>query len=447
MPVPETRSVLIPIHVANDSAGVLLHVIARDLGPHASDARAEGAHPAIAGLHYRFARAGEAALGAVARLQLRPRPLLGGWLGGAHTGPQAALTAVNGQDLKGLTAENSASAELGFSLALVMQEARSRARLVYATGAVDRGTSLSGVTSRSVAVLPVEHLAEKMAGIAASLDTASPAAGSSEAHLFLPAVTRDGRATATALQTEIAALIAAFAAHGLTLAVHPVATLEAALDVLGIRRLPRPARERAIVAGAGTLCALAIATFAAWWWLTAPVGLAFGRLEFGDSGARQTPLAAKLDPAGVLRPVRACLGPENMPLYRPGQQIVFRVDATDESALVRRLGGTRFAVIGLSERSGVREWPEELISRGGGAPLDVQIPVAEGEPETNYIVVVARRVRGFGGFAFRDEIRAVMAKAPDGEKINAALGYLAKRAPGHITYKLATAGDDQPCRE
>lgn len=99
------------------------------------------------------------------------------------------------------------------------------------------------------------------------------------------------------------------------------------------------------------------------------------------------------------------------------------------------------------EISGVREWPEELIGGDGTSPLVVRIPIAEGTPETNIIVVLARRVLRFGGLSLRDEVRAVMDKAPREERLNAALAFLARRAPGHLVYRLATAGDEERCRE
>lgn len=445
---PDRRSVLIPIVAPGAEAGRLLHVLARagEAGPAVDDPRK--LDRTIAALYeHRLYRAGLAALGAVARVARRPTPLLGGWLGTGDTGHGAVLTAVNGQDFKGLTEDNAGSAELGLALALMMQAGRSGPAAVYATGALDRGATLDGVAAPGVAILPVGGLVAKLAAVGASVGLADGGAGASRtAHLFLPDRTLDGQTTAHVHRAEIAQLVATFAARGVTLAVHPVATLDQALDVLGIRRLPRPPRERAAIGLALTGIAAAAIGIGAWGWLTGPVTLAFGTLAAPNGASIATPFATKIDVAdGRLVPRPVCRGPDGVPLFRAGEQLVMKIEVTDETPLVRHLGGTRFAIIGLSEISGVREWPEELIGGDGTAPLLVRIPIADGTPETNTIVVLAQRVRRFSGLALRDDVRAVMDKAPREERLNAALAYLARRAPGHLVYKLATAGEDARC--
>jgi hypothetical protein len=449
-PDASTSSVLVPIVAPGEAMGRLLHVMASGstAAPRAPVDDPRKLDPAIAPLfEHRLYRAGLAALGAISRVARWPTPLLGGLLARGDQGSRVVgtLTAINGQDFKGLTEENAGSAELGLALALLRLNAHGTSDAVYATGALDRGNSLAGVASRSVAVLPVGGLTAKLAAIGASLDAASTLP--TRAILLLPETTLDAAATSEVHALDLARLTLKFAARGVALNTHPVATLDAALKVLDISTMNRPPRERAILTAILSAACVTGVALTAMVWRDATIQLAHKPLDIPGYQEVVTPFSARREGAsGKFSPQPRCLGPDGMALYRTGEQLVMHIAVTNDGPVVRALGGHRFGVIGLSELSGVREWPEELIGSGDGSTLLLRIPIADTPPETNYVVVLAQRLRGFGGLALRDEVRAVMDRAPREERINAALTFLARRAPGVLNYKLATGTEDDNCR-
>src|SRR5262249_30191456 len=138
------REVLIPL-VGSGEAGALCRV--------AADGHLPPQHPAHLDrsiselLEGGLYQAGQQARAAVRRLQL------GGWL---RRPAPVAVSIVNPGDVAGLAPDNSASAELGLALAMLMFTTQSPNRIVIASGALE-----SGSADLDCPIRPVHHLRAK----------------------------------------------------------------------------------------------------------------------------------------------------------------------------------------------------------------------------------------------------------------------------------------------
>lgn len=72
------------------------------------------------------------------------------------------------------------------------------------------------------------------------------------------------------------------------------------------------------------------------------------------------------------------------------------------------------------------------------------LPV-EGPSEKNKIVILARRSGPFEPDALRRALEDAIAGKPAAQRINAAVAYLAKRAPGYLDYSFLSSEGELPC--
>jgi hypothetical protein len=452
------RTVLVPLAGASQ-AGEGVARIEATAGETAQ--RPDGLEPAIASLiNWSLYPAGAAALGAVRRLGLKRRKaLLAEWI--LQGPPATALTVTNGQDLTGLGADNTSSAELGLALAYLMHAAQSRDRLVIATGALSRNTDPLTAT-RNVEILPVGGIAEKILALKRSLKTNKGAAWGQRVLFFLPVNSPDDRHTADAYVTELRELRDDFRAVGLALEVCPVATLEQAADRLGIDRLATTAAEQWLNRIALGCLGLVVAGVLVYRWINAPIPLGFAPLPLSNAENAMSPVRVRYelgaDGHTMLPP---CLGAQRMPVVRIGESLALRVVVTEPSRVVDALGGYRFLLVAVSENSGAKVFPPEAIRAAPPAAkqavdtrphvgtlqyqISAVVPVVP-PAETSKLFVLAKRIVPFDADAVRVSLEAVTRPHPPHQRINAAVTFLARLAPGYLDYSFKSADGDVECK-
>jgi hypothetical protein len=507
--VLSSRSVLIPLAGGpTQRPGRLARVLADGTVTKANDA---GLNRRIADLlDWGLFEAGSIAAGAVQRLQLAPHP----WALWRRLSPQSlepSLSVTNGPDIVGLTPENSRSAELGLALAMAMYAAQSPTRQVMATGELARDAApgptasqaaaqaaspaaatggaaqskraiiRSVIRSDDVAILPVGEINRKLAGIRHSLETGkldpSPARPPTleRIALFLPVRTVSGNPTVDEHATELQLLADACALAGLTLDVHPVATLRQALKVLDIEQLPLTWADRLFTSAIGAVAAAAMIATGASSWLNARIDLAFVPTAVASGTSVMTPTRAVFRSGKALFELQpTCRGAQGLPLYRVGESLILRVAIANRSPLTERLGGYRFAAVTVSEVSGIKVHPEQSFEGvtptsavALGANVTVQpafdqlkpggqskladgrsIAFAVTKPaEPNKVIIIARRLREFDAGALERELADATAGKPANQRINAVVVYLSGRVPGYLDYSFLGVEGDATCEK
>ncbi len=438
------RFVMIPIVKAGADGGVLLQVIASNSPREVHEKRL---NPMIAHLlQYKLFKSGEAALTALRRLRLvsrQPAPLR--LLGRRQL--IGYLEIADGRVGVGLSEETSRSAELGLALALLLFGAQSRMSSVFATGALSSEGAAAASDDDGVPVYPVAMISEKLAAIRARLDAEG---GSLPKILLLPKETVDGRSLLEAHGDEIAKLISAFRDRNRELEVHAVATLDQAARVLGITSLVMgPAQRRRLAAASAAVLAVSLGV-ASWLWLTAPIALAWATVAVQGSGDVATPLRVRYAADGALVRQPDCFDEERVRRFGKGDRIVLAAEIAHPERLAPLLGGYHFAVLGVSDRGGVKEFHdrEMRVSTERGSPrLGIEILASDGTAERTRIIVLARRATSFDRVSLRDGAHAAMAAAPPGEKINAATSFLVRQAPGFEKLDIRTVAEEVACAE
>jgi hypothetical protein len=447
------HSVLVPLAGKPGEAGRLARITAGDVAPAGSGEMQ--LDPQIAGLRQsKLYRAGETAQAALRETEL-VRRIARRLVLTRRTPVPGYLSVADGQDaLRGLDEKaTSSSAQLGLALALVLHAADHPVRAVFATGALlPGGVDPSVVLPRErVAVHPVEGIPEKLAAVATLAGTKGAAV---PGQLFLPATTTDGRATREAYAGEIAALEAAFAAHGHPLTVHAVATLDEAIERLAIRSLAIDRREtwlRRAIAGtvaAGILGAVAHTGWQAW--LARPIDLTLASVPVAERGERVTPLRIRHTTTGERQLQPDCRDADRVPLFGVGDRIVVAAEVREPEAAVRQLGGYRFAVLGVSASGGVKEFHDRELrfTADHGKPrVAFEIVASDRVEEVTRVLVLVRRVVGFDRAAIRDEMRRAVDAAPPGERINAATALAARLAPRHVSIDIRTMAGEVSCTD
>jgi len=452
------RTVLIPLAAGKADGGRVARVQA-DATPPA---------PNAAGLNGRIAElsdwglypAGAFALGAIQRLHLRPRglSLAQRLMPGAMS---SYLKITNGPDLLGLAPENSRSAELGLALALLMHAGQSRDRLVIATGALARDAS-PHLAAEDVAIEPVAGMGSKIEALVGGLRTHKGSAYASCVQFFLPCRTSEGDDTITAYASEFAGLRKSFAQHGVEIEIVPVASLRQAMSKVGVSTLQPTFADRlvarSIVGAFASLCVGGLGYL----WLNAPLEVTFDKIELSDGTMAPSPLRAVYDPASssfVMQP--SCIGAQKLPVYRKGESLVLRASLRySPTATVDKVLGYHYAIIGISERSGLKVYPAETIGRPsadmkntsstptppttGPFELSVVLPV-EGPTEKNKLIILARRFRAFDAAGLRSELETALDGKQPSDRINVAVSFLARYAPGYLDYSFLSAEDEVEC--
>lgn len=438
------RTVIIPLGTAQGAKGRTAHVHASGAKP-ANEARLI---PEIALLNdCRLYPAGAVALDAVRRLDLKTAGFAPGqWFGGPP--PAAYVSVSNAPELYGLTPENSASAQLGLALAMLMYKCQTPARAAIATGALATDGLAGALAGRrdDVAVKPVGLLAQKFEAVGRLLSDYRGAALSSSLPLFFPQETETGEETAAAHAGALAALVASYRAQGLVLEPRPVSTLREAAAALGARRLPPSRTDRALATLLLAAPLLAGLAGSAHWWLGRPLPLSFGAIRLADGETVATPARAAPAPGGALEIAGLCRNDRGLPVYGAGDRLVLKVRAGEDGS-DWLAGGYHFAIVTVSERSGVRVFPPQSW---GGEPSDagasVTLPI-EAPAEESKVMVLAQRRRPFDTDTIRTLLIQAVEGRPPAERINAAVNSLARQAPGYLDYSFQTVEGKPECAE
>jgi hypothetical protein len=342
-----------------------------------------------------------------------------------------------------------------------MHASQSRDVMVVATGALARDATPNAPLDADVRILSVARLAEKITALQQSLDTQKGVAYSRRLRLLLPARTLDGLETSTAHAPEVDRLTRAMHAHGVALQVCPVATLREALDVLGIDTLVSTPADRWLARGLAATIAVAFLGFLLYRWLAAPLDLAFAAVPLTTGETVVSPVRAVYDTReGVFRMRPACLGEQRLPAYQAGESLVFRAALRTHSSLARALGGYHFAVVGVSEQSGLKVYPPETFGIAATEPrplassqapadsdsfdLSAILPI-QGPQEKSKLIILVRKMRPFDVKALRDELASALAGKPPAERINTAVTRLAAYAPGYLDYSFQSIEGESAC--
>lgn len=448
-----SRTVLIPLADFSNASGRVARVEAVD-GDWAP--RTDELDPRIALLRdWDLYTPGAIALGAVARLPLnRSRSVLAQrlWPGA----PPTTLTVSNGAETRGLAEINGQSAELGLALAWLMHASQSRTRVAIATGGLARDTGPHNAHSDDVAVLPVGGLVQKIDALRQTLREQRGGDFGRDVLFFVPTKIKDGRDTLVVHAAEFQALKDDFRGEGVGIEVRPVGTLGQAARALGITRLVTTPAERWLNAGIVALVVALLLGIATYTWLGARLPLMFNDIAVADGSTVVSPARAIYDrSSGQFRLQKVCLGTGRLPVFAPGDSVVLRAGA--QSGVPP--GGIYFAVVGISERSGLKVFPSETfagpttVGAGESAPsrpatgpgeIALVIPVS-GPEERNKLIVLARRAFPIDTADLRRRLEEVLTGKPEAERINSVVAYLAHRYPGYLDYSFLSAKEDVTC--
>ena len=452
------RSVIVPL--AGASSGALIEVRADNVPPQSND---EGFDPQLAQLFgwSGLYQSGATAVAAVRRLRLgavglgRLRALRGNPVSGY-------LSIANARDTDGLAPDQSRSAELGLALALIAYGGQSKATAIAATGRIDASPRPGQAADRTVRVEPVGELGTKIGALAAFIDARAPADRTDHLCLFVPARTLDGENVIDAHKGELYRLRAACAAQSCALEVYPVETLNDAVVRLCVRGMLPTWTDRILAGGLGSAASVGVGLLAWTSFLDAPIRLSFEDIVLADGTATTSPIRAVFEQsqgAFVMRP--QCLGAQATAMYRPGDTLIMRVGAASEGWLTRRLGGHRYVIAAVSEKSGVLVLPPESFAaavKSGGdivrpsatpsstTELLLGLPVT-GPSERTKLIVLAKRASAFDAAGLRKNLEAAVAGKPEAERINAATAVLARAAPGYLDYSFRSVETDFPCTQ
>jgi hypothetical protein len=452
-----SRTVLIPLATPTYDRGSIARIQADGGRPVRDEV---GLNPQIAELgDWNLYEAGAIALGAIRRLGLRPRGL--GLTQRFRPGVVSGyLSATNGPDLRGLASENTRSAELGLALGLLMYAGQSRDRIVIATGCLARDTGPNSDPSDDVAVQPVGEINGKIEALIRSLDAQKGGAYARRVLFFLPIKTLSGESTPAAHAGELRGLREAFREKCIEIEVCPVASLHEALRKLGIDALETTAADRLLARGfAGVLVAAAVSLLF-YRWLVTPLDLAFAVVPLTTGEEVLSPVRAVYDTRdGAFRMREACFGEQRLPVYRAGESLVFRAVLKARSPLVQALGGYHFAVVGVSEESGLKVYPPETFRAFGPrrplAASEVQarledfdlsavLPIV-GPREKSKLIVLVRKLSPFDTKALHDFLTSALIGRQPAERINTVVTRLAGFAPGYVDYSFQSVEDETEC--
>jgi hypothetical protein len=422
----------------------------------------DGLDPRIVGLvDWALYAAGGTALGAVQRLKLNSkRSVLAERLW--PSSPATALTVTNGCHAWGLAEANSKSAELGLALAYLMHAGQSNERVAIATGSLSRDSGPHNADSDTISVLPVAEIAEKISSIRQTLEQQRGAAFGKRVAFFLPKTTADGFETRRVYADALAAMQEDAKAHGVSIDVVPVATLAEAVRALGITGLVRTAADRWLTASIAAVLLFGVLIFVGHRWLNAPLALAFEPVTLSDGASAPTPLRAHYETGAsvpVLEP--PCLGDQHMPVYRVGDSLALRTAVAEKSPIAEALGGYHFAVLAVSETSGIKIYPPETFDArlgqgehrsAAGAetsapPSEISIVLNLAPPaEKSKLFILAQRLWPFDVAQLRGGLEQTLLNRAAGERINAAVSYLVGVAPGYIDYSFESSEGELECR-
>lgn len=364
-----------------------------------------------------------------------------------------SLSVENVSELHGLSSDKTSSAALGLALALAMHAGQSRDRYVIATGCLDYDATPTIAPKDDVKILPVGQLDGKFAVLARWIETWNDGPLAPRLIFFVPQFS-DGGATDEVLVTAIQDLKARFLRRGVTLDVHPVASLREALGVLGITAFAARLVDRLLVGALAASVVFSVIAAFAYRFLTAPLDLAFGQVSLSNGASVVTPVPAKFDAQRGDFQMRApCINAERLPVYKAGEALVFRAELREPRSIASSYIGYRFAVLAISETSGVKVFPPETFGRPPdnlaasdvhGWNISVVLPI-RGPTEESKLIILVRKLRSFDTNKLRGDLNAVIEPVEPGRRINAGVTYLSGYAPGYLDYSFVAADEEIEC--
>ncbi len=448
-----SRTVLIPIIGAGETDGRIIRVQADSSLPERNDA---GLDPQINQLNdWQLYEAGAIALGAVKRLQLsakrmalfhrlKKKPVSG------------TLSVTNGPDIVGLHCDHNKSAELGLALGLLMYAGQSRDHVVIATGCLARAADPASVLSDDVDVLPVEGLSTKIETIRRSLDQYKGDARTSRFFFFLPDKTSTGEKVSEEFAADLERLKRDFNDRGLKLRICPVSTLREATEKLGIKALEVTTADKLFAGGVIAAISLASLSIAAWLWLSAPIELSFAQVTLASGDSVSSPTRAQYNvKAKRYTLVETCIGDRNLPAYKAGEWMIVRTRISAAGWFTSVFGGYHFALVSVSEKSGIKVFPPNTFHKGltnrsdetsVSGELSVALPVT-GPAESNKIIILARRLSPFNVEALQQGLTKEIADVPPARYVNRTVSYLSQQAPGYLDYSFLSVVKEPECAD
>lgn len=404
----------------------------------------KGILPHLEALHSNQATAsGEAAVAAVNALGLsRSRAWLPRWGSGQPVWPRLSVEEAMHGVRSPLTKDTCHSAELGLALAtlLSLTHRGDRAGTIIATGAVGMPQRWAGCR-----IEPVAHLASKFALILEQFGSGRSPALRGPGHIFTPVMEappkdkQDGEAPKPVAETY-AKELAAIAKHGF--AIHHIATLREAAEILRATRLPAEPWQVWTTAAVATLAGVGCLAGGLYHHgLIRDLPLTLSPVEALPSPVR----AAAMD-AGGFRPLPACTAPaDGRTALRIGESLLFKV-AADGPGFDR----LPYAIVWVDEGGGVKVMTDGMIG-GGRVAADgtLNVPLsAIAPPGKGLAAVVARRLFAFDPAALRAALQSAMDGAPENGRLNAAASVLRASAPGYVGIPIDVLPSTDPgCRD
>lgn len=404
------REVLIPM-VAGNTAGAIARISADGelADPHAAQLDRGLAGLLECGLY----KAGQQAKAAGRLVRLAGRGLL--------RQASEALHVDNPGDIIGLGAENSSSAELGLALALLMYRSQTQVRSVLATGALDLGHG-----DRSVPVLPVHHLGQKLRTVVRHFE--QPGAANAPGILLAPEKDPDGVAVVERYQQEIGELKA------VGVQVHGVRSLSDGAQLVGARRAAVTRLEQNIKRGCAAAAACLTGATAFYVWYVSPIALSFAAVANPDGSIAATP--ARLGEAGsglVILPPCHATGSET-PAFVVGEQLAVSLKTGKAHDLSALFGGYHLALVSVSSVSGEKSLlPPGKGSVAPGSEIRFRTGVRAPQEDT-LLVWLAKRGGAFDTSALDVKVHRVIDPLKPAERISAARNFLSHMAPGFLPY-------------
>jgi hypothetical protein len=430
-----SREVLIPL-VGAGGKGALCRV--------AADGRLPPNHPAQLDraiselLESGLYQAGQQARAAVRRLKLG-----GSWL---NQPAPVALSIVNPGDVAGLAPDNSASAEVGLAVAMLMYIAQCPSQTVIATGALDVNSADSDGPIR-----PVHHLTGKFS--TAERYFRQSGVPAPPALFFTPETDVDG----SPIEEKHADSIRALGTIGIE--VVPVRSLRAAgarLKALQLRQrshelwLQRGAAVAAIVAAIAAADLLFSAGKS--WLSNRPIPMQFLSVSLPDGRILQTPIRYHEKPDGTSDSLSPCHTNTDLPIYRAGDRLAAKVQSGSPDDWVGMFGANHHVLVAVSAPAQVNE----LASRPVVKILPLPAPDAvrpggevgfmvEVQESDELVVLLAQRFKSFDGNRLAAEIHELLDPLKPGERVNAARRFLQNAAPGALAYLFRTTETGEGC--
>jgi hypothetical protein len=430
-----SREVLIPL-VGAGGRGALCRV--------AADGRLPPNHPAHLDrsisdlLESGLYQAGQQARAAVRRLKLgggllnRPAPV--------------ALSIVNPGDVTGLAPDNSASAELGLALAMLMYIAQSLNQTVIATGALDVNSA-----DPDGPIRPVHHLTAKFnTAERYFLQSGVPAP---PALFFTPEIDMDG----APIEEKHEGAIRALSAIGIEIV--PVRSLRAAaarLRALHLRQRPHELWLQRGAAAAAILAAAAAADllFSAGksWLSQRPIPMQFLSVSLPDGRIVQTPIRYHKKPDGTYDSLLPCRTAADLPVFRVGDRLAAKVQSGSPDDWAGMFGLNYHVLVAISTPSQTDDASSRPVIKI--LPLPAPDAVRSGDhvgfmdevqESDELVVLLAQRFKSFDSNRLARELHELIDPLRPDERVNAARRFLQEASPGALAYVFRTADSTEGC--